>query len=132
MCTSGINCKQKAHKTAFNYLCISLFCALFGGVYEYFGHGVISFHMIYAFALPLVFGTLFFSVVGKSSAIPYPEVFSAICLHLGVATATVGSIIQGVLDIYGTTNRLSVVYVFASVILILTSIVKYVLQLIKK
>lgn len=133
MCTSDIKSStKKANKTAFNYLCISLFCALFGGVYEYYGHGVISFHMIYAFAIPLVFGTLFFLIIGKSVSIPYPERLSAGCLHLAVATATVGSIFQGVLDIYGTTNRLSSIYIYASAILIVISIVKYVLQLIKK
>ena len=88
--------------------------------------------MIYAFAIPLIFGTLFFLIIGKSSSIPYPERISASCLHLGIATATVGSIIQGVLDIYGTTNRLSAIYIYASAILIAISIVKYVLQLIKK
>lgn len=123
---------QKAQNTALIYICISIFCALFGGVYEYFGHGVISFHMIYAFALPLVLGALFFTIVGKSSAVPYPCRISASCLHLSIATATVGSIVQGVLDIYGTTNRLSVIYIFACAVLFAASIVTYIVQLIKK
>ena len=45
----------------FNYACICLtaavFCALFGAVYEVFSHGVFSFYMIYAFAIPLCLGT---------------------------------------------------------------------------
>ena len=123
---------QKAQKTALIYICISLFCALFGGVYEYFGHGVISFHMIYAFGFSLVLGALFFTIIGKSPAVPYPCRLSASCLHLSVATATVGSIVQGVLDIYGTTNRLSVIYIIAGTILFIASSVLYILQITKK
>ena len=45
----------------FNYACICLtaavLCALFGAVYEVFSHGVFSFYMIYAFAIPLCLGT---------------------------------------------------------------------------
>lgn len=123
---------QKAQNTALVYLCVSIFCALFGGVYEYFGHGVISFHMIYAFAFPLVFGALLFSIIVKKPSIPYPCRLSASCWHLAIATATVGSVIQGVLDIYGTTNRLVTVYILACAILFVTSIITYVLQLTKK
>ena len=130
--TSEDKMSQKAQNTTLIYICVSMFCALFGGVYEYFGHGVISFHMIYAFAFPLVLGALFFTIVGKSSTLPYPCRISASCLHLSVATTTVGSIVQGVLDIYGTTNRLSVIYIVACIILFALSIVSYILQITKK
>ena len=123
---------HKAQNAAFIYLCVSIFCALFGGVYEHFGHGVLSFHMIYAFAFPLALGALPFSIIAKKPTIPYPNRISAICLHLAIATATVGSTVQGVLDIYGTTNRLSVVYIFASAVLFTASIILYIIQLIKK
>ena len=132
MFISEDNMSQKAQNTAFIYLCISIFCALFGGVYEYFGHGVISFHMFYAFGFPLVLGALFFTIIGKSPVIPYPCRLCAGCLHLSIATATVGSIVQGVLDIYGTTNRLSVIYIIACIILFVVSIISYIQQIIKK
>ena len=44
---------KRASRTAFVYLLVSLFCALFGAVYEVFSHEVYSFYMIYAFAFPL-------------------------------------------------------------------------------
>ena len=47
---------HKAQKTAFIYVCVSIFCALFGGVYEYFSHGVRSNYMIFAFMVPLLAG----------------------------------------------------------------------------
>ena len=40
------------------YLWISIFFAVFGGIYEYFSHGVYSYFMIYAFMIPLVLGTV--------------------------------------------------------------------------
>ena len=45
--------QKQLEKTAFFYLLVSLFCALFGGVYEYFSHEVYSNCMIYAFFIPL-------------------------------------------------------------------------------
>ena len=120
---------HKAQKTAFIYVCVSIFCALFGGVYEYFGHGVLSFHMIYAFGFPLVLGALPFLIIEKNPKIHYPGSLSASFLHMGIATMTVGSIVQGVLDIYGTTNVLSSIYIYASVILVVASIITYFIKI---
>ena len=41
---------------SFIYLAAAIFCALFGAIYEFFSHGVFSFFMIYAFAIPLAAG----------------------------------------------------------------------------
>ncbi|MBQ2330188.1 MAG: hypothetical protein II387_05480, partial [Oscillospiraceae bacterium] len=43
----------------------------------------------------------------------------------GVATLTVGSIFKGVLVIYGTTNRLSIVYLLAGIPLIAIGLILY-------
>ena len=42
---------------SFIYLAAAIFCAFFGAVYEFFSHGVFSFFMIYAFAIPLAAGS---------------------------------------------------------------------------
>lgn len=96
-------------RTAFAYLLATIGVALFGGVYEQFSHGVWSFWMVYAFAFPLLLGALPFSVLALRKR-PLPPRHSRQLHHAGVATLTVGSVMQGVLDIYGTTNRLTVVY----------------------
>ena len=106
MCISDTNRKKEAEKTAFVYLLIALFCAFFGAVYEVFSHEVYSFYMLYAFAFPLVGGTLGFWLIARSSRIRYPGGISRNLYHSGIATLTVGSILRGVLDIYGTTNSL--------------------------
>ena len=90
------------------YLFATGFCALFGAVYELFGHEVYSYFMIYAFAFPLLLGAVPFFLMQKR-AIPFPGK-AADLIHAGVAALTVGSIVQGVLEIYGTSNPLTVAY----------------------
>ena len=120
--TSDTDISKRALKTAFIYLIISLFCALFGAVYELFSHGVYSFYMIYAFAFPLVGGTLPFLAISLFRK-HYPDAIARNIYHSGIATLTVGSIIQGVLDIYGTTNRLTGPYWIVGIIMLISGIV---------
>lgn len=108
MFTSDTEALRKGAKTAFIYLLIAVFCALFGGVYERFSHGVYSYDMLYAFAYPLVGGAVPFLALGLLGR--WPGSLARILYHCGIATLTVGSIIRGVLEIYGTTNALTVWY----------------------
>lgn len=86
-----------------------MFLALFGAVYEAFGHGVWSYGMVYAFAFPLVLGVLPLYLMGmlraKAPSRPAGSVY-----HAGIATLSVGSLVTGALEIYGTTSPLTVVY----------------------
>lgn len=109
MSTSDINRMNKTGKTALCYLFISLFCILFGAVYELFSHGVYSYFMLYAFVIPLVGGTLPFFSMALSRA-PIPNRVSLNLYHSGIAALTIGCLFQGALEIYGTTNRLVSVY----------------------
>ena len=90
-------------------LLVSLFCVLFGAVYELFSHGVYSYAMLYAFAFPLALGVLPLVLIPVLSA-PYPNRVVRNLCHAGIATLTVGSLVSGVLEIYGTTNPLTLVY----------------------
>ena len=97
---------KSAAKTAFVYLLLSLFCCLFGAVYERCSHEVYSYWMLYAFAFPLAGGTLPFSLLQMAKGKRYPNALARNLYHAGIAAFTVGSILQGVLEIYGTTNEL--------------------------
>ena len=101
--------RQEAAGTALIYLSFSLFCALFGAIYEYFSHGVFSFYMIYAFLLPLAGGALPYTLFGLGKG-PYPTTSTRWLAHAGIAALTVGCIMKGVLEIYGTTNSLTRLY----------------------
>ena len=103
-----------AIKTALTYLLISLFCALFGGVYELFGHEVYSYFMLYAFVFPLAGGTLPFLLLAlaesKKPLRIYPNTVCRSLWHAAIATLTSGSIMTGILEIFGTTNSLTGIY----------------------
>lgn len=105
--------KLFGHLTAM--LGCSIFFALFGAVYEHFSHQVYSYFMIYAFALPLVLGVLPWTLalrLGGRIRAGVPALWDA-----AVLTLTLGSVLRGVLDIYGTTSRLLIVYPAAAAVL---------------
>lgn len=111
-------------RTGFVYLFVSLFCALFGAVYERFSHGVFSYYMIYAFAVPLAGGVLpFFVLAGSEWRVPGR--LARNLYHSGIAAFTVGCLFRGALEIYGTTNRLSAVYWVAGGIFLLSGVLCY-------
>ena len=118
-------------KMCFAYLLISLFCVLFGTVYEHFSHEVYSNYMIYAFVFPLAGGVLPFMAMSRFHVKRLPGRLSLNLYHSGIATLTVGSIMRGVLDIYGTTNDLLQIYWFAGISFVLVGFVMYALSAIR-
>lgn len=109
--------RKSMASTGFVYLFLSLFCTLFGAVYEYFSHEVYSYYMLYAFVFPLAGGVLPFFLLALGD-FPLPDRVSFNLYHSGIASLTVGSIVQGILEIYGTTNRLVSVYWIAGLLFV--------------
>ncbi len=118
-------------KTAFVYLIISIICALFGAIYEIYSHEVYSYYMIYAFAFPLIGGSFVFSLMGLIRIKSYPCAFSRNLYHCGIATLTVGSIVRGVLEIYGTTNSLVKYYWLVGISLLIAGGLTYLFQFLR-
>ena len=116
--TLSTSVTNKYGKIALIYLLISIFFALFGGVYEHFSFGVYSYFMLYAFAFPLLGGALpaLILCVRQSAFAPWP--ISCWFYRCGIATLTLGSIIRGILDIYGTANDLTIWYLYAGLALV--------------
>lgn len=110
------------YKMALRYLIMSAAAALIGAVYECFSHEVYSYYMIYAFAIPLVLGEVPSLLLLKracSCRIPH---MCSLMWQFGILTLTVGSLFQGVLEIYGTTNRLIILYLIVGSALMLGSV----------
>ena len=87
------------------------FLAVFGGIYELFSHGVYSGWMIFAFTVPLFLGALPYALLLHLNRTPgkaFRNLWNA-----GIACLSVGSVFQGVLVIYGTTNSLIIAYPIA-------------------
>lgn len=94
---------------------VTAFVGLFSYVYERYAHGVRSNAMIFAFVYPLVLGVLpafAFGALRVLRDVPYASAVRAgVNLYLsGVATLTMGSLAFGVVEIFGTTNRLLPMY----------------------
>ena len=96
-----------------------MFLALFGAVYERFGHGVYSYYMIYAFALPLALGLLPALLFGTAKREIVSSRRGRHYWNAGVATLTVGFLFKGALDIYGTDSPFFIVYIIAGAALLL-------------
>ena len=99
------------------------FAALFGAIYEHFSHEVYSYFMIYAFAVPLCMGALPYSIMllkGHSPGRAFLVLWDA-----SIAAFTVGSVFKGVLDIYGTTNRLAAVYPITGAVLAVAALAAF-------
>ena len=116
--------KNKFVKRSVMYFCISMFCAVFGGIYEIFSHGVYSNYMMYAFLFPLIGGTLY-NLILYSLRLRLQRGLSLIFYNTGIAALTIGSIVRGILNIYGTDNILANVYWYAGAILVCMGVVFY-------
>ena len=105
------------------YLAASIVIAAAAAVYGLFSHGVYSYFMTYAFMIPLLAGAvphLTAAMTGRVSPAAEKLIRSEGAQLAFVATLTAGSLLKGALDIYGTTNRLLIVYpVLAAIILAL-------------
>ncbi len=121
--------RKRVRRTSFVYLWITLFCVLFGTVYEQFSHGIYSGFMLYAFAFPLVGGLLPFALLARQANGWFPGRLALHLHHCGIATLTVGSIVCGVLEIYGTENDWTQLYWIVGFGLVLAGIVVYVFEL---
>ena len=84
--------------------------AAFAAIYELFSHQVYSHFLIFAFLIPLFGGVLPYSLLSGSQRSKKPGILAQCLYNLGLATLTAGSIFQGILEIYGTTSHLSIVY----------------------
>ena len=118
---------RKGLITGLKYLAAAVVVAAAGQIYELFSHGVYSNYMIFAFMIPLAAGAVpnmiaaavnkkrgpsGFYLDASDSGRAAPGIrFAASGLQLAaVATLTVGNLVKGALEIYGTTNRLEAVY----------------------
>ena len=97
------------------YVFTALFCIAFNYIYSLFGHGVSSPFMSYAFVFSLVLGVVGFTVFGRlnlDNRIAY-NLYNA-----GIATLTVGSILQGIIDIAGADTTYPVWYFLVGTVLV--------------
>ena len=107
--TLDIKSVKHLHDTELFYLLFSIFCAIFGAVYEWFSHEVYAYSMLYAFMIPLIGGALPTLLLIRAQKTPPVQLESEI-YRCGIITITVGTLVRGVLIIYGTSSPLCSIY----------------------
>ena len=117
------------------YLAASIVIAAAAAVYGLFSHGVYSYFMTYAFMIPLLAGALPHLIAalsmacGKGGWSLYEKMSCAKDSQLAmVVTLTAGSLLKGALDIYGTTNRLLIVYPAAAALILAAAVAAAVIR----
>ena len=126
MILSTLDTKRQAIK----YFIISIFFLIFGVVYEAFSHNVFSNYMMWAFLIPLFLGFvpyMILYILNKKINIISLQLYNSCIL-----TFTLGSIMKGILEIYGTTNVLMNVYLPVSITLLVLSIIVFVINILIK
>ena len=103
------------------YLIFSSLCLVFACIYEMFSHQVYSMFMILSFLIPLIMGVGVYALLVKKHFLV--NNISNSLYKMSLYTFTFGSIMKGVLDIYGTTNSKLVIYWIVGVIMLVVAIV---------
>ena len=102
--------KRVLSKTRNGFLGAAIGVAVFAAIYEQFSHQVYSPFLILAFLFPLLGGVLPYTLLLRRPYGRKPGTLARCLYNSGLVTLTAGSIFQGILEIYGTTSRLSAIY----------------------
>ncbi len=119
--------KKSLRKKADIWLYLALFFCLVGRVYEYFAYNVFSYALIYAFVYALVFGCLFRIILIKSPVQYMPGHLSNSMYDCGIITLTVGAIIDGILEIYGTVSTYIRYYYIVGTLVMLLALILFII-----
>ena len=116
--------KKALFKSLILYICITVFIAIFGFVYEQFSHNVHTLYMYLAWLWVLGFGVIPYLLLYLLPIKIMPGFITECIYNLGVAFLTARSIYCGVIIIYGTTGeQMIMVYsILASICLIAGSL----------
>lgn len=99
------------------YLLASALVLGFALLYECFSHQVYSLWLLGAFLVPLLLGALPCAFLPRAPRRFRPGVLTRCFWGSGLASLTVGCLFRGVLEIYGSTNRLGAVYGWSGALL---------------
>lgn len=116
--------KELLAKKSKSFLILTLFIIIFEMVYEALGHGVVSFFMIGAFLFPAVMGVLFYLMLSKINGTFYISGLFRILWGSSLYTFMLGFIYKGILDIYGTFSKYTLVYWVAGAFLLVVSLIE--------
>lgn len=104
------------------YLLAAAAALIFGLIYELFSHQVYSAAMLLAFLVPALGGALPLTLLRRAPRHARPGVLIRCLWASGIASLTVGCLFRGILEIYGSTNRLEALYWWSGALLCLAAL----------
>ena len=125
---SSTSSNKSAKKSLFIYIGVTIFAGIFSLVYELFSHQVYSNTMIYWFAIPLVIGAVPNLIATINPRLDVGSAWQKTMQAFAVATLSIGSILQGIVEIYGTTNSLINYFFIAGGAFLLISIIIWIVN----
>lgn len=114
------------------WLLATVSTVFFAAVYECFSHQVYSRAMILAFLYPLLGGLMPATLLMLAKAKLQPGEWTRSLWDAGIASLTLGSLFRGVLEIYGTTSRLSAVLPVLGWTLLALGLLLWILELCRR
>lgn len=96
---------------------LSIFCILLNYIYAKYSHGVSSIYMTYMFLIPLIGGIIFLFL--------RPNKYMNLYI-LSINTLTLGSFIEGILEIAGTTSNYIYLYGILTILLFIIFFFSYI------
>ena len=108
------------------YLIAFALCAVFATVYEIFARGVISYWMIGMPLFPLILGALPFFVLNRKG-VQAPD-WSVQTWNCGVITLTVGSLLNGIFEIFGTYLDQFLVFMVCGIALLICGLTIFIIK----
>lgn len=109
--------KRNTLKSLYIYIGVTIFVGLFGAIYEMNSNNVFSPAMYLAWIIPCVLGVGVYLVLTYVPIKQVPGTLVECIYNFGVAMLTVRSIFIGVIEIYGTTNRVMLtIYTVLSIV----------------
>ena len=120
------NEKKVANIPLLTYIGVTIFCALFGIIYELNAHNVLSYYMMFGFLWPLIGGVGFYTFLKFVLKNYLPSQAASYAYNCGLATLTVGCYFQGIIEIYGTTrDKYVILYTVLGIILMAAALILY-------
>lgn len=86
-------------------------------------------YMVFAVSLPLICGVVMTELLRLLPKRFYPQGLSINLYNSGIATLTIGSIVRGALDIYGTENPLVMYYAIVGIGLVVLGILAWIISI---
>ncbi len=119
---------KKYNRSIKNYGIAGVLCLVFAFGYELFSHQVYSVYMICSPVFPFL-GGMFIMLLLKKVKAPFPGDGARRAYAWGIATLTIGSIMNGVFEIYGSESELTSYYWLAGIFMIVAADLMYLFRI---